>query len=104
MLSYLEWNFAHAEHIPFFEKMREAGRNTPLDDRPELDVDSSELWQLYCFTGGDGNILANVNIYADRIGLPVDWEFEECLILVSDLARKRRDLENTKRDRQHTEH
>jgi hypothetical protein len=100
----MKWNYQHSEHIPFYEKMSLAGRPTPLDDRPSLDVESAELWQVYCFTGGDGNILANVDIYASRIGLPADWEFEECLMLVADLAKKRHELEVDKRDRQHSKH
>jgi hypothetical protein len=99
----LEWSFQHSEHIPFYEKMSLAGRPTPLDDRPELDTESGELWQVYCMTSGE-HILSDLDVYARRIGLPDGWEFEECLVLVSNMTKLRYDLEAQKRDRKHTKH
>jgi hypothetical protein len=54
-------------------------------------------------TSGE-HILSDLDVYARRIGLPDGWEFEECLVLVSNMTKLRYDLEAQKRDRKHTKH
>ena len=70
--------------------MRESGRDTPLDTRPELDDAGLDLWQAFCFTGED--IMSSLDIYADRIGLPADWEFEDCCRAILAMRKKSSDL------------
>lgn len=72
------------------------GRETQLDNMPELDETGNELWEMYCFMSDD--VLQSVNIYADRIGLPFDWDFHSCVVLMAKLRRRRLELEKLKRD------
>ena len=86
----------HGGSIPFFEKQRANGRATALDDMPVLTQDQQELWEMYCFTGTD--ILLSLDVYDRKIGLPVNWEFRDCVLLVSKMQNKRAELEKAKRD------
>lgn len=95
LLEYLEWVFWNGEHLPFLQKLRDQGRETALDQLPELDEDGQALWQMYCFTGED--ILMSVDVYEKRIGIPTDWEFEECVLLISDLKKRALELQRLKR-------
>lgn len=83
VLEFLEWNFNHQEHIPFYEKLALTGRETPLLTRPELSVEGHEVWQMYCFTTSNESLLANMDIFDRRVGLPLGWEFEECVQVIS---------------------
>ncbi len=77
-------------HIKFLEKLREGGRITALDVRPVFDALSSEVWEMYCFMGDD--ILSSVDLYDRRVGLPLDWEFKECILLIANLKKRSRQL------------
>lgn len=88
--------FWNGESIPFLQKLEEGGRETALSNMPELDEDGQDLWKMYCFIGED--VLAGVDIYDKRIGLPEDWEFEECVILVSRMKNKALELQKQKRE------
>ncbi|MDH3375353.1 MAG: hypothetical protein OEQ39_00080 [Gammaproteobacteria bacterium] len=83
--------------MPFLQELQSMGRETQLDNMPELDELGIELWEMYCFCGGD-HILQNVEVYARKIGLPYDWEFRDCVLLMSRLSRIRTDLERKKRE------
>lgn len=92
----VEWMFHNGDHIPFLRELKEMGRETQLDQMPVLSEAEQELWQMYCFTGD--NVLQSVDVYADRIGLPFDWDFENCVLLIANMVRKRNELEKLKRD------
>ncbi len=88
--------FHNADHIPFLQKLRQGGRATALDSMPILDEVQSDAWRMYCFTSSD--VLPNMDVYERRVGLPDEWEFEECIHIVSILLRKRLSLEKPKND------
>jgi len=96
--------FYNGDSIPFLQKLEESGRETALSAIPKLDEDGQDLWRMYCFIGDD--VLVSLDIYERRIGLPDDWEFEECAVLISRMKGKALELQKLKRenDRQHSKH
>lgn len=89
----------YGDSAEFFEKRREKGIKTPLDNCPVLNNLQKELWEMYQFTSD--NILVGLDIYSKRIGLPVDWSFKESAMLVSTLLTVKMDLLKAKRETKH---
>jgi len=80
----------NGDSIEFLQKLSALGKTTALDDMPVLEEDAQDLWQMYCFIGED--VLLGMDIYARRIGIPEDWEFEQCLLLIASLQKTKREL------------
>ena len=76
----------HGKSIDYLEKLASTGRATALNDKPELTQDENELWEMYCFMGSD--ILVSTDIYDRKIGLPFDWDFRSCVVLMSKMKRR----------------
>ena len=64
--------------------MRDQGKPTQLDSRPDLDYESLKLWNVFACLGDD--TLLSLDIYENRVGFPFDWQFEEVLSLVHSLG------------------
>lgn len=64
----------------FLEELQRQGRETALDSKPELTEDGQYLWEAYCLVGE--NILVELDLYDRRIGIPEDWEFRDCILLL----------------------
>lgn len=92
----VEWMFYNGESIDFLKSLQSKGRTTALDDYPELSEDGKELWEVYCFMGD--NVLVGVDLYDRRIGLPEDWEFKECVLLVAAMQAKWRELKKVSKN------
>lgn len=96
LLEYQEWMFWNSEHLEFIDKLDAEGRLDASQRCPDLDQDGHDLWQMYCFTGDD--ILMSVDVYEKRIGIPPDWEFEDCVLLIADMKRNAQKLTELKRN------
>jgi hypothetical protein len=62
---------------------------------PEMTPDAVEIWNMYANVGHE-NIIVSLDLYHKHIGLPCDWDFDECLNVIGLLTNQKHKLDKAK--------